>query len=71
MHSNHGEVVGIVRYTSLMRRLERLEPERPWIDSDEDGFLSAVGALPGESFLDALERQAATIWADYPEDGEE
>jgi hypothetical protein len=54
-----------------MRRLERLEPEPPWIDTDEDGFLSAVGALPGESFLDALERQAATIWADRTEDGKE
>jgi len=59
-----------MRYTSLMRRLERLEPEPLWIDNDEDGFLSAVGALPGESFLDALERQAATIWADWTEDGE-
>jgi hypothetical protein len=60
-----------MRYISLMRRLERLEPEPPWIDTDEDGFLSAVGALPGESFLDALERQAATIWADRTEDGKE
>jgi len=64
-------VAGIVRYTSLMRRLERLEPEPPWIDNDEDGFLSAVGALPGESAMDALKRQAATIWANWTEGGEE
>ena len=54
-----------MRYSSLLRRLDRLEPEPPWIDNDEDGFLSAVGALPGESWFEALERKAAEIWKDY------
>jgi len=54
-----------MRYGSLLRRLDRLEPEPPWVDNDEDGFLSAVGALPGESWFEALERQAAEVWKDY------
>jgi hypothetical protein len=54
-----------MKYSSLMRRIERLEPPPPWVDNDEDGFLTAVGALPGESAFEALERQAAEIWKDY------
>jgi len=54
-----------MRYGYLLRRLDRLEPDPPWVDNDEDRFLSAVGALPGESAFEALERQAAEIWKDY------
>lgn len=54
-----------MRYGYLLRRLDRLEPDPPWVDNDEDGFLSAVGALPGESAFEALERKAAEVWRDY------
>lgn len=54
-----------------MKRLDRLTPtsERP--NKDDDGFLTAVGALPGENVMEALGRQAATIWSDLNEDGKE
>lgn len=60
-----------MRYRSLMKRLDRLTPtsERP--NKDDDGFLTAVGALPGENVMEALGRQAATIWSDLNEDGKE
>jgi len=48
-----------------MKRLDRLTPKPVRPDNDDDGFLTAVGALPGESAMDALERQAAVVWADY------
>ena len=54
-----------MRYDGLERRLSKLEPPPPRVDTDKDGFLTAIGALPGESFLEALERQAAMVWADY------
>lgn len=57
-----------MRYDPLMKRLKKLEPEPPWIDNDDDGFLSAVGALPGETSLDALRRQAPADWASCPRD---
>jgi len=54
-----------VRYGPLMKRLDRLTPKPVRPDNDDDGFLTAVGALPGESAMEALERQAAMVWADY------
>lgn len=49
----------------LLKRLEVLKTQHePWKDNDDDGFLSAVGALPGETALDALRRQARQDWSD-------
>ncbi len=45
-----------MRYGPLMKRLDRLTPKPVRPDNDDDGFLTAVGALPGESAMDALER---------------
>ncbi len=56
-----------MRYAPLMKRLDRLtpRPERP--DNDDDGFLTAVGALPGESAMEGIHhrdrsQRCETLW---------
>ncbi len=51
-----------MRYGDLERRLARF---RQGPQYDDDGFRAAVGAMEGETGLDALRRQAAEIWKDY------
>ena len=53
------------RYEELRKRIARLQPEPEWRDCDDDGFLSALGCLPGETSEDALRRQAPIVWADH------
>ena len=53
------------RFESLRNRIARLQPEPEWQDNDEDGFLSALGCLPGETAEAALRRQAPIVWADH------
>ena len=55
----------MTRIENLRKRIARLQPEPEWQDSDSDGFLSAVGCLPGETSEDALRRQAPIVWADH------
>ncbi len=56
-----------MKFSPYFKRLEDLEIKfQPWQDNDDDGFLSACGALPGEGYQDALRRQARDAWADYP-----
>lgn len=55
----------MTRIENLRKRIARLQPEPEWQDSDSDGFLSALGCLPGESAEDALRRQAPIVWADH------
>lgn len=52
-----------MRYGDLERRLARF---RQGPQYDDDGFRAAVGAMEGETGLDALRRQAADDWSDYP-----
>lgn len=55
-----------MRIDNLKKRLKILEEKHaPWIDNDDDGMLTAVGALPGENYLDALRRQAPIVWQGY------
>ncbi len=54
-----------MRTESLKRRLAKLTPVPVWVDNDDDNFLTAVGALPGETAMDALRRQAPAAWRDY------
>jgi hypothetical protein len=51
-----------MRYGDLERRLARFRPGPVY---DSGGFEEAVGALAGETGLDALRRQAAADWSDY------
>jgi len=54
------------RQLALLRRLKELEMrDLPWVDNDDDNFLTAVGALPGESAHDALNRWAGRDWEEY------
>ena len=55
----------MTRIENLRKRIARLQPEPEWQDSDNDGFLSALGCLPGETSEDALRRQAPIVWADH------
>jgi len=52
-----------MRYGDLERRLARFRSGPKY---EDDGFAAACGALPGETGLDALRRQAADDWSDYP-----
>lgn len=52
-----------MRYGDLERRLARF---RQGPQYDDDGFRPAVGAMEGETGLDALRRQAPADWSDYP-----
>jgi len=47
-----------MRYGDLERRLARF---RQGPQYDDDGFAAAVGAMEGETGLDALRRQAAEV----------
>lgn len=50
----------------LRRRLAALEERLEiWQDNDDDGFLSAIPALPGETAIDALRRTAAEDWGGF------
>ena len=53
------------RFESLRNRIARLQPEPEWVDDNCDNFLTALGALPGESAEAALRRQAPIVWADH------
>ena len=55
----------MTRIENLRKRIARLQPEPEWQDCDDDGFLSALGCLPGESAEAALRRQAHSVWADH------
>ncbi len=60
------------RFGPYIKRLETLEVQfQPWQDNDEDGFLSACGALPGEGYQDALRRTAQEDWQDYQQELED
>ena len=52
-----------MRYYGLERRIDRFRPGPRY---EDDGFRAAVGAMEGETGLDALRRQAADDWSDYP-----
>ena len=52
-----------MRYGNLERRLARFRQGPKY---EDDGFAAACGARPGETGLDALRRQAADDWSDYP-----
>jgi hypothetical protein len=55
-----------MKFSPYFKRLEVLEVKfQPWQDSDEDGFLSACGALPGEGYQEALRRTAHDDWSNY------
>ena len=54
-----------MRIEALKRRLAKFKANPLWVDDDCDGFLSACGALPGETSQDALRRQAKEDWAGY------
>ena len=52
-----------MRYGNLERRLARFR-QRP--QYEDDGFRAAVGAMEGETAMEALRWQAAVDWSDYP-----
>jgi hypothetical protein len=52
-----------MKIEALKKRLATLKFEPAWVDSDQDGFLSSIDALPGEDYLAALRRQATLIWS--------
>ena len=52
-----------MRYGDLERRLARFRPGPKY---EDDGFRAAVGAVEGETAMDALRRTAAGDWSDYP-----
>jgi hypothetical protein len=55
-----------MKFSPYFKRLSELEVKfQPWVDNDDDGFLSAIPALPGETAEDALRRTAAADWSDY------
>lgn len=54
------------RLSPYFKRLKDLEIKHAsWVDDDSDGFLTACGAMPGETAADALRRTAAFDWQDY------
>ena len=56
------------RFRPYLKRLASLEEIlAPWQDNDDDGFLSAIPAMPGETAADALRRTAAADWRNYHE----
>jgi hypothetical protein len=52
-----------MRYGDLERRLARFRPGPKY---EDDGFRAAVGAVEGETAMEALRRTAADDWSDYP-----
>ncbi len=52
-----------MRFGDLERRIDRF---RPGLKYEDDGFRAAVGAVEGETAMEALRRTAADDWSDYP-----
>jgi hypothetical protein len=54
------------RFRPYLKRLASLEELfAPWQDNDDDGFLSAIPAMPGETAADALRRCAPDDWSGW------